>query len=54
MGKPLIIILIIILLLLSSSANFFMYNYGVYIDADMIRNVFETNQREALDLFTLN
>ena len=42
----------IILLLLSSATNYFMYNYGVYIDATMIRNTFETNQREALDLLT--
>lgn len=45
--------LIILLLLISSGTNFFMFNYGAHIDSDMIRNVFETNQREAFDLFTL-
>lgn len=29
-----------------------MFNLGVYIDTDMIRNVFETNVREARDLMT--
>ena len=46
--KPLVIILI----LLSSVANYWMYHYGIYIDSDMIRNVFGTNSREALDLVT--
>lgn len=46
-------ILTTILLLISSGTNYFMLTYGVYIDFDMIRNVFETNQREALDLFTI-
>ncbi len=43
---------VIVLLIASSSVNYFMYNYGVFIDADMIRNVFETNTREAFDLIT--
>lgn len=48
-GKP----LIITLLIASSMANYGMFNLGIYIDSDMIRNLFETNQREALDLLTV-
>ena len=48
-GKPLLIILVLV----SSGANYFMYNLGVYIDLEMIRNVFETDVRETLDLTTL-
>ena len=44
----------VILLLASSAANYFMFYYGVFIDTNMITNVFETNQREALDLITIN
>ncbi|MDR2342405.1 MAG: phosphoethanolamine--lipid A transferase, partial [Campylobacteraceae bacterium] len=40
----------ILLLLISSAANYFMYAYGVYIDSDMITNVFETTARETFDL----
>ncbi len=47
--KPLSIILIII----SSVTNFMMLNNGIVIDSDMIRNVFETNTREALDLISI-
>lgn len=39
-------------LLISSATNYLMFNLGVYIDTDMIRNVFETNVREARDLIT--
>jgi lipid A ethanolaminephosphotransferase len=42
------------LLLISSAANYFMYAYGVYIDSDMITNVFETTTRETFDLMTLS
>ena len=44
--------LLVLLLILSSSCNYFMFNYSVFIDADMIRNIFETNTREATDLIT--
>ncbi len=47
-GKP----LVIFFLLTSSVTNYVMYNLGVYIDTDMVTNVFETNTREALDLVT--
>jgi lipid A ethanolaminephosphotransferase len=50
MGKPLLIFFLII----SSAANYFMYKLGIYIDADMVRNTFETNAREAFDLITFN
>lgn len=39
-------------LLVSAATNYLMFNLGVYIDTDMIRNVFETNVREARDLMT--
>ncbi len=47
-GKPLLILLLII----SSAANYFIFSFGIFIDSYMIRNVFETNTREALDLIT--
>jgi len=43
--KPVLVTLVI----LSSIANYVMYQYGIFIDSDMMRNVFETNQREAFD-----
>ncbi len=46
-------IIAILLLLISSISNYCMYAYKVFIDIDMIRNVFETNKREALDLLNL-
>ena len=45
--------LVVLILLISSLANFYMNEYGVFIDTDMIRNVFETNTSEALDLVNL-
>lgn len=49
LAKP----LLITFLLLSSATNHLMYNLGVYIDKDMLRNAVETNVREASDFFTL-
>jgi lipid A ethanolaminephosphotransferase len=49
-GKP----LLIFFLITSSAANYFMYSLGIYIDTDMIRNVFETTTREAFDLVTFS
>lgn len=49
LAKP----LIIVLLLLSAAADYMMKNLGVVIDSSMIRNMFETNTREALDLVTM-
>lgn len=42
------------LLLISSATNYFMFNLGVFIDSDMIRNAFETTTREAMDLMSLS
>ena len=49
-AKPLLVFFI----LTSSVANYFMYNLGVYIDVNMIRNVFETSTKEAFDLITFS
>ncbi len=49
-GKP----LVMILLVASAVANYVMTGLGVYIDSDTIRNVLETNVREATDLMTVN
>lgn len=45
--------LLIILLALSSVANYAMFELGIFIDAEMFRNIVETNTREALDLVNL-
>lgn len=44
----------VMLLLISSGTNYMILNNGIYIDTTMIRNVFETNLREARDLFSLS
>ncbi|MCL2075436.1 MAG: phosphoethanolamine--lipid A transferase [Betaproteobacteria bacterium] len=49
LGKP----IIIGLLLVSSAANCAIWNLGIVIDSEMIRNVFETDLREASDFITL-
>ncbi|GHS86635.1 phosphoethanolamine transferase [Campylobacterota bacterium] len=49
-GKAIVSILMII----SAYASHAMFTYGIYIDADMVQNVFETNTREALDLITFS
>ncbi|MCL2021678.1 MAG: phosphoethanolamine--lipid A transferase [Betaproteobacteria bacterium] len=49
LGKP----IIIGLLLISSAANYAIWNLGIVIDSEMIRNVFETDLREASDFITL-
>ena len=45
---------LIFFILTSSATNYWMYNLGIYIDTDMIRNVFETTTREAFDLITFS
>ena len=50
--KPITKWLIIPFLLVSSVTNYLMWNLGVFIDADMIRNVIQTNVHEATDLIT--
>ena len=49
LAKP----LLIILLALSSITNYAMFELGIFIDAEMFRNIIETNTREALDLVNL-
>ncbi len=46
--------ILIFLLISASVANYAMYNLGIYIDSDMIRNILQTNQREANDLITFS
>ncbi|MDR1647182.1 MAG: phosphoethanolamine transferase domain-containing protein, partial [Zoogloeaceae bacterium] len=47
--KPFAKPLIVLLLLLSSAANYGMFTLGIQIDSSMMRNLFETNAREAGD-----
>ncbi len=49
--RPIFKPLVIVVLLLSSFVAYFMHQYGVVIDRTMIQNVFETDFREATDLF---
>ena len=46
--KPVLIVLV----LSAASASYFIANYGVVIDKAMIQNVFETDTREAAELFS--
>ncbi len=46
--------LLICLTLASSATNYLMFNLGIVIDANMIRNALETNTREATDLITFS
>jgi len=46
--KPLLIVALIV----SSITNYFMNNYHVIIDSDMIRNALQTNYSESIDLFS--
>lgn len=46
--------LLIIFLSLSAAANYAMYRLGIFIDAEMYRNIIETNNREATDLITVS
>lgn len=48
-GKPLIMVLFV----LSAVSDYALGNFGVAVNADMIRNFMETNVREATDLITL-
>lgn len=50
--KPLLRLLIIILLPMTAAAAYFMGEYGIVIDAQMARNVFETDRGETSDLIT--
>ena len=39
LAKP----VLVLLLCIASATNYFMFEYGIFIDSGMIRNVFETN-----------
>ena len=52
--KPVLKIIVAILLPVTAAASYFMNEYGVVIDANMVRNVFETDTREAGDLITVS
>jgi len=45
--------LIIIILLISSQTSYFMNTYHVIIDDTMIRNTFQTDMKESMDLFSI-
>lgn len=45
--------LLVLIMVLSAVISFFMNTYGVVIDADMIRNLMETDVKEATELFNL-
>ena len=51
--RPLFRVVLAIILPVTAAAAYFMHEYGVVIDANMIRNVFETNSAEAQDLFSV-
>lgn len=46
--KPILIVLIAV----ATAAAWFTDNYGVFVDTDMVRNVFETTRAESQDLVT--
>jgi lipid A ethanolaminephosphotransferase len=50
--KPVLRGLVLILLPVTAAATYFMSEYGVVIDSNMVRNVFETDARETGDLIT--
>ena len=45
--------LMTILLLATAAATYYMSAYGVYLDADMLRNVLHTDRQESSELLTL-
>jgi lipid A ethanolaminephosphotransferase len=49
-AKPVLIVLV----LAAAGASYFIANYGIVIDKAMIQNVFETDTREAAELFSWN
>lgn len=52
--KPVIRAIVLIVLPVTAAASYFMTEYGIVIDSDMVRNIFETDTREARDLMSLN
>jgi lipid A ethanolaminephosphotransferase len=51
-AKPLLRAVVLVLLPTTAAASYFMSEYGVVIDRNMMRNIFETDQGEAGDLLT--
>lgn len=47
-------LLIPLLLIIAAVINYVTFNLGIFIDSEMIRNVLETNSREAGDLVTVS
>ena len=45
--------ILILFLLVGAAINYFMYNFNIVIDRDMIENALETNAHESIDLITL-
>ncbi|WP_045837338.1 phosphoethanolamine transferase [Hyphomicrobium sp. 99] len=52
-ARPLLRFVVLLFLPVAAAATYFMSEYGIVIDAQMVRNVFETDTREANDLITL-
>lgn len=51
--RPVFRVLMAVLLPITAAASYFMHEYGVVIDVNMVRNIFATNSAEAGDLFTI-
>lgn len=50
--KPVLRVIVLVLLPATAAASYFMNEYGIVIDTNMVRNVFETDTHEARDLFS--
>jgi lipid A ethanolaminephosphotransferase len=50
--KPVLRVLVLVLLPVTAAASYFMSEYGIVIDANMVQNVFETDPHEAGELIT--
>ncbi|WP_409561947.1 phosphoethanolamine transferase [Hyphomicrobium sp. MC8b] len=50
--KPLLRVLVLVLLPVTAAAAYFMGEYGILIDAHMVRNILETDRGESGDLVT--
>ena len=50
--KPVVRVLLALLLPVTAAASYFMSQYGIVIDDNMVRNVFQTDSRETGDLIT--
>ena len=52
-SKKIIKLVLIVSILISSISSYFMNNYHIIIDTDMIRNIMQTNIEESFDLFSV-